>query len=210
VISPKPINLNRDEIAAFAKAPKTIRAIEDLNLNQDELVSNIADIRASPVIGVTLSPIYTDDRALTGSADIALSDGGPKSNLSIALTPSGVSAATYGSASQTVAFAVDAKGRITLAAQYALITTNITEGANLYFTTARARLSIYGSSTVTYDSTTGVISLTNGNIVTGLGFTPQVEDPYLNAISGTVPAPDGTYLNPTSITIVNGIVVAIS
>lgn len=43
---------------------------------------------------------------------------------------------------------------------------------NLYFTNTRARSAVAGSSTVTYNSTTGVFSLTNANIVAGLGYTP--------------------------------------
>lgn len=153
------VNLNRDEIAAFAKAPKTIRSIESLNANQDELVANVNAILGAPLLGVSTTGAFTSDRALVGSSDILLSDGGAKGNAALSLTPSGVSAATYGSAAQTVAFAVDSKGRITLAAAYALNTSNITEGSNLYFTTARARQSISEGTGIDYDDGTGVVSL---------------------------------------------------
>jgi hypothetical protein len=41
-------------------------------------------------------------------------------------------------------------------------TTNVAEGSNQYFTTARARASISGTGSITYNSTTGVISYTGG------------------------------------------------
>jgi hypothetical protein len=44
-------------------------------------------------------------------------------------------------------------------------TTNLTEGTNLYFTTARARQSISASSPLSYDNTSGVISLPSGLIL---------------------------------------------
>lgn len=46
---------------------------------------------------------------------------------------------------------------------------------NLYFTNARARGAIAGSTTVTYNSTTGVFSLTGANVTTALGYTPWHE-----------------------------------
>lgn len=57
-----------------------------------------------------------------------------------------------------------------------LTTTNLTEGANLYFTTARARQSISGTGDISYDANTGVISYigTPGDIdavVAGNGLT---------------------------------------
>jgi hypothetical protein len=41
-------------------------------------------------------------------------------------------------------------------------TTNVAEGSNLYHTTARARSSISGTGSITYNNTTGVISYTGG------------------------------------------------
>lgn len=47
---------------------------------------------------------------------------------------------------------------------------------NLYFTTARGRGAVAGSSTVTYNSTTGIFSLTAANVTTALGYTPWHEN----------------------------------
>jgi hypothetical protein len=201
---------NRDDLARFIKDPRTIRAFEALNTNQDDIVQAVGQIEQAPLIGISLSDVFTEDRALAGSSDIQLTDGGAKANLSISLATSGVSAGAYGDASHFVGIAVDNKGRLTLAAQYLATTANVAEVTNLYFTDARARSAVSGSSTVSYNSGTGIFSLTSGNVTTALGFSPQPVDAYLTAISGTVPAPDGTYLSPTSITIVNGIITAIS
>jgi hypothetical protein len=46
---------------------------------------------------------------------------------------------------------------------------------NLYFLNSRARAAVAGSSTVSYNSTTGVFSLTGANVTTALGYTPWHE-----------------------------------
>lgn len=51
-------------------------------------------------------------------------------------------------------------------------TDDVPEGLNLYFTIARARSTVAGSSTVSYDLPTGVFSLTSDNVIAALGFTP--------------------------------------
>jgi len=53
----------------------------------------------------------------------------------------------------------DSAGTITIAE--ALTTTDITEGDNQYFTTARARAALSASGDISYNSSTGVISFTN-------------------------------------------------
>jgi len=59
----------------------------------------------------------------------------------------------------------------TLTGAVTLTTTNISEGTNLYFTNARARLAISVSGSGSYDSSTGVITVTGGvtsvNTLTG-------------------------------------------
>jgi hypothetical protein len=176
--------LNRDDLAKFIKDPRTIRAFESLDLNTDELVVSVNNILSSPLVGVSLSDGFTSDRALSGSSDILLTDGGAKGNLTISLTPTGVAPGTYGSPAHTIAFAVDSKGRITLAAQYALNTDNITEGAtNLFFTTARARLAISDGTGISYNDVTGVVAVDNNYIAYGT-YTPTVT-PIANVSAST-------------------------
>ena len=82
---------------------------------------------------------------------------------------------TFGDSTHTGTFTVNGKGLITSATStpisfpvtsvngatgaVALTTTSIPQGTNLYYTDARARASISGTSPVSYDQTTGVISL---------------------------------------------------
>lgn len=120
----------------------------------------------SPTLGAyrVLAPVI---------GEITATDFGPGGNYSIGLAVSGVSAGSYGGASQTVSFTVDAKGRITAAAAANLITTNVTEGANLYFTNARARSALTASGGISYNSGTGAFSLdATLDALAGLNATP--------------------------------------
>lgn len=85
----------------------------------------------------------------------------------LTLANSGVTAGTY------TQVTVDAKGRVTLGATAS--TSSITEGANLYYTDARARSAVSAGTGITYNSTTGVIgtasipnsSLANSSVTIG-------------------------------------------
>lgn len=116
----------------------------------------------------------------------------------IVLPASGVTAATYGSATQIPVLTIDTEGRVTSASTTSVAgvssfgyntgsgrltintadggsftadvtlapftTTTLAEGTNQYFTTARARSSISATGTnLGYNSTTGVLSYTQGN-----------------------------------------------
>lgn len=81
-------------------------------------------------------------------------------NATFSLKDTAVVAAAYGGNSKTVSFTVDAQGRLTLAAEYPLDTDNITEGVtNLFYTDARARAALSGTTGISYTSATGVIAL---------------------------------------------------
>lgn len=100
--------------------------------------------------------ILPNDKVLAaGTAiDIALTD----DNVTIALEDTAVSPGIYGADTQTVSFTVDQQGRLTGAEAFDLDTSNITEGANLFFTETRARDSVSGADGVSYNSGTGVFS----------------------------------------------------
>jgi len=179
--------ITRDLLAKFLDNPRAIRAFENLDGNGTDIGVVVVAVVSAPLIGLALTDELTADRVLADGADIVKVDGGAKGNLSFALTSTGAAAASYGSATRLSRFTVDAKGRITFAADYALNSDNVTEGGtNLFFTQARARLSLSSGTGINYNNSTGVIAF------------------------AATPAANGTYASPTSITITNGIITAIS
>jgi len=97
---------------------------------------------------------------------------------SLTLANSGVTAGTY------TKVTVDAKGRATAGAQ--ATTSDIAEGTNLYYTDTRARAALSAGTGVTYNSTTGAISIgqaigttsspTFANITTTGNILPDVDN----------------------------------
>jgi hypothetical protein len=79
--------------------------------------------------------------------------GGTSANPTVDLAPTGVTAGTW------TKVTVDAYGRVTANAN--ATTTDISEGTNQYFTTARARGSISQGTGISYDSASGVITNTD-------------------------------------------------
>lgn len=162
MVDASPTDLTRDLLSEFIPNPRTIRAFENLELNNQSLIETVTDIQEAPLVGITLSPVMTNDRFLNPGVDVVFSDGGAKGPLTFGLTDTGISAATYGSATQIARFDVDAKGRLTLASNITLNSDNVVEGAvNLYFTQARARASLSGGTGINYTVGTGVIALAN-------------------------------------------------
>lgn len=123
-------------------------------------LSRSNDIGGAPYLTVTGSVAVGNARTFTPIAgQLVATDGGAGLAYTVALAPTTVVPGTYGAADKTVAFTVDSKGRLTMAAQYALNTDNVTEGAtNLYFTQARARASLSASSGIVYNSGTGAFT----------------------------------------------------
>lgn len=107
----------------------------------------------------------------------------------IDLATSGVSAGTY------TKITVDAYGRATVGAS--ATTTDISEGSNLYYTDARARAAISGTTNqVNYSSSTGVISLPQDYHT---GASPTLAGVTLSGLAGT-----GTRLTTSTSTGVQG------
>lgn len=155
-----PTDLTRDLLSEFIPNPRTVRAFENIDLNNQTIFEAVTDIQESPLIGLTLSPVFTSDRFLNPGVDVVFSDGGPKGPLTFGLTDTGISPSTYGSPTQIAQIAVDSKGRLTLASNITLVSDNVVEGAiNLYFTEARARASISSGTGLTYSVATGVMEL---------------------------------------------------
>lgn len=101
--------------------------------------------------------LYPNSKALTVAAgQLTETDNGATLELGLADT---VAAGTIGDASHLVILAFDAKGRLTAKSVVALESGNVTETTKLFFTTARARNAVSGASGISYDSSTGIITL---------------------------------------------------
>jgi len=151
---------------------------------QNEDLSSIVSLQ---FLLLAIDPALPNARKLTGSADVSLSDGGAGGNLIVGLTSTGVVAGVY------TKVTVDAKGRVTSATL--ATTTDIAEGVNLYFTNARARSALSGTTDqINYNSSTGVIS-TPQNIATTssptfAGLTVDNLNGSVSAVSGVLSAGD--------------------
>lgn len=128
----------------------------------DQISTKIENLTNSTSSFITVNPDSTlsNSRYVTvDSGDFTLTDNGPQQSLNFALSPSGVVAGSYGNPSVTLSFTVDGRGRVSSVTSNALNTSNILEGANLYYTDARARTSLSGSTGIAYTAGSGVISL---------------------------------------------------
>ena len=150
--------LPRKDIAGFIPDPRGVLAFEAA---QRDVTSQNDALTTAAFLTLTDAPTLGAERVLTLTAgQLTGTDGGANSTYTLGLASTAVTAGTYGSASKAVAFTVDAKGRLTAASEYALSTSNVTEGTNLYFTNARARSAVSGSSGVSYNSGTGAFTAT--------------------------------------------------
>ena len=164
MVDTRPATLNRKLLGEFLKNPETIKAFENLSLNSEDLADVISGIQSAAVLVLSLSDLFENERVISSDGEVQLTDGGPGGNLTFGLSDTGVTADSYGSASQLVQVAINAKGRVTLAQSHALISDNVTEGAtNLFFTNPRARAALSGGTGISYNSGTGQIAVaTNG------------------------------------------------
>ncbi len=86
----------------------------------------------------------------------------------LGLADTGIVADTYGDAAHTLRISFDDKGRATGASAIPLVTSNIAEGSNKYYTDDRARAALSGVPTeIAYDPTTGVIGLEPTGVTDG-------------------------------------------
>ena len=175
----------------FLKADGTVDAVTYLSGNQSITVSGDATGSGTTAITLTLAntavtpgtygsttlvPVVTVDSkgritsvttaaisgSLTFTGDVT-GTGTTGTSTAMTLAASGVTAGTY------TKVTVDSKGRVTVGANAS--TTDISEGTNLYYTDTRARLAISVTGSGSYNSATGVITVTGGvtsvNTLTG-------------------------------------------
>jgi hypothetical protein len=138
--------------------------------NGDYTASQVTNIPAGNVAALTtqnaINELDSKKVAVTRQvlAGVGLTGGGSlNADVTISLPDTGT-AGTYGSATQIPVFILDAQGRVVSVTNTSLsfslssfTTTNLAEGSNLYFTTARARAAITptDSSSVSFSYNTG-------------------------------------------------------
>ena len=115
-------------------------------------------INNSVTLGADTTGDYVNN-VLAGAGLVASGQGGETANVTLALGTSGVTAGVYGNVSSLPSITVDQYGRITTASNVNLVTTNITEGTNLYYTNARVRSTLTSGNGISYNTTTGNITL---------------------------------------------------
>lgn len=126
--------------------------------------------------------ILSTARTIAASGDATWSvsfDGSANATAALTLANTGVTASTYGTTTSVPTIAIDGKGRITSASNtniafpvttvngasgtVVLTTSNIAEGSNQYFTSARAQAAISGTAPISVAS--GVVSITESSTI---------------------------------------------
>lgn len=157
--------LSRKLLGEFLSNPETIRAFENLGMNSDDIATQIEGIRNAAILTLDLSPLFENQRVVSSDGEVEFTDGGAGATLTIGLSDTGVVANSYGDASHVVAFAVNAKGRITGVEVHILDSDNVSEGVNnLFFTQARARNALGSGSGINYNNASGVISAKSAGV----------------------------------------------
>lgn len=154
------LTLTREQIAQYAKEDRTVRAIEGAQTDLTEIGNALT---TTPFLTLSSDPSLGAERALVLTGDLTAVDAGANSTYTLGLSNTAVVPGVYGDASKTLSLTITSTGRITGAAEHTLSTTNVAEGANLYYTDARARAALSGTTGITYTSATGVIALDTAN-----------------------------------------------
>ena len=163
--------------------------------------------------------------AASGDATWSVSfDGSTNVSSALTLANTGVTATTYGTSTAVPTIAVDSKGRITSASNtnitfpvttvngaagtVVLTTTNIAEGTNQYFTTARAQAAITGgaSSVVTANLTASRALVSDGSgKIAASATTTTTEIGYLAGVTSAIQTQLNGKLNLTGGTLTGGL-----
>lgn len=184
-------NFQRTDLEKIGLNPRARQTLETLPLNQDAVVAAIDETRdelnqvetGAFVVWQPTTDKLTATRVIADSDNVTLAADG--SEVTADLTDTGVAAGDYGEPTKLVVLAIDAKGRVTAASEVALESGNVTETTKLFFTDARARAAISDGSHIDYNSVNGVIAFDGTGI-------------------------SGTFASPTSITVDDGLITAIS
>ena len=172
--------------------------------------------------------ILSTARTIAASGDAAWSvsfDGSANVTSALTLANTGVTATTYGTSTAVPTIAVDSKGRITsatntnitfpvttvngFAGTVVLTTSDVAEGTNQYFTTARAQASITGgaSSVVTANLTASRALVSDGSgKIAASATTTTTEIGYLAGVTSALQTQLNGKLNLTGGTLTGGLI----
>jgi hypothetical protein len=172
--------------------------------------------------------ILSTARTIAASGDAAWSvsfDGSANVTSALTLANTGVTATTYGTSTAVPTIAVDSKGRITSASNtnitfpvttvngfagtVVLTTSDVAEGTNQYFTTARAQASITGgaSSVVTANLTASRALVSDGSgKIAASATTTTTEIGYLAGVTSAIQTQLNAKLNLTGGTLTGGLI----
>jgi hypothetical protein len=172
--------------------------------------------------------ILSTARTIAASGDAAWSvsfDGSANVTSALTLANTGVTATTYGTSTAVPTIAVDSKGRITSASNtnitfpvttvngfsgtVVLTTSDVAEGTNQYFTTARAQASITGgaSSVVTANLTASRALVSDGSgKIAASATTTTTEIGYLAGVTSAIQTQLNGKLNLTGGTLTGGLI----
>jgi hypothetical protein len=168
----------------------------------------VANVEGNLAGTANAANVLSTARSISATGDAAWTvnfDGSANATAALTLANTGVTATTYGTTTSVPTIAVDAKGRITSASNtniafpvttvngasgtVVLTTSNIAEGTNQYFTSARAQASITGgaSSVVTADLTASRALVSDGSgKIAASASTTATEVSYLAGVTSAI------------------------
>lgn len=178
------VKLDRKLLGEFLKSPETIRAFENLSANSEDIATVVTGIQGAAILLIAPADVLGQGRVLATDGEIEAADDGAGAAYTLSLSDTNVDAGVYGAATKTVAFTVSAKGRITGATEYDLITDNVAEGDdNLYFTQDRARGSVSAGDGLDYNGATGEFSASASELRALLGLDGGTYTPALTNVA---------------------------
>jgi hypothetical protein len=147
----------RNELTAIFKTPRALQAYENLTLDVVENIpATVNGIVDAPILTFGPTDALDGAKSIEGSANIDIAEGA--GSVVIDLTLTGVAFGIYGSPTRIPIIIVDSYGRITMVSDSAILSGNVVETANLFFTDARARAALSADKGISYNSGSGVIS----------------------------------------------------
>lgn len=142
----------------------------------------VANVEGNLAGTANAANVLSTARSISATGDAAWTvsfDGSANATAALTLANTGVTATTYGTSTSVPTIAVDGKGRITSASNtniafpvttvngfsgtVVLTTSNIAEGTNQYFTSARAQAAISGTAPISVAS--GVVSISQSSSI---------------------------------------------